>query len=75
MEKWSDINQKWPNRAIRRFLYPAPLWTGSSAVFARNILNGNLNQALNAPNTKLYDFEEEAIQNAIVSPDVVSIRY
>lgn len=71
-EKWSDINQNWPDRAIRRILYPAP-WTGSSAVFAREILNGNPNLALNATNTTLYQFEEQVIQNAIVSPDVVSI--
>ena len=71
-EKWSDINQKWPDRPIRRFLYPAP-WTGSSAVFARDILNGNANLAVNATNTKLYQFEEEVIQNAITNPDIVSI--
>ncbi|MGB3651570.1 MAG: substrate-binding domain-containing protein [Rivularia sp. (in: cyanobacteria)] len=70
--KWSDINQNWPDRPIKRFLYPAP-WTGSSAVFARDILNGNANLALNATNTKLYQFEEEVIQNALISPDIVSI--
>lgn len=70
--KWSDINQQWPDRPIRRILYPTP-WTGSSAVFARDILNGNPNLALNASNTTLYQFEEQVIQNAIVSPDIVSI--
>jgi phosphate transport system substrate-binding protein len=72
LDKWSDINQNWPDRPIQRFLFPAP-WNGSSAVFARDILNGNVNLALNATNTKLYQFEEQVIQNAIVSPDVVSI--
>ncbi|MGB3642014.1 MAG: phosphate ABC transporter substrate-binding protein, partial [Rivularia sp. (in: cyanobacteria)] len=36
-------------------------------------LNGNANLALNATNTTLYQFEEQVIQNALISPDIVSI--
>lgn len=39
----------------------------------RKILNGNVNQLLNAPNTKLYEFEEEVIQDALINADVIGI--
>ncbi|GEM_PF-4340975 len=72
LEKWSDVNKKWPSRPIKR-LVQSGQWTGSSALFVRKILNGNVNQLLNAPNTKLYEFEEEVIQDALINADVIGI--
>ena len=71
-EKWSDVNKDWPDRAIKRIVQSGK-WTGVSALFVKNILNGNLNQLLNAPNTKLFEFEEEVIQDALINPNVISI--
>jgi phosphate transport system substrate-binding protein len=71
-QKWSDVNKDWPDREIRRIVQSGK-WTGVSALFVKNILNGNLNQLLNAPNTKLFEFEEEVIQDALINPDVISM--
>ncbi|MEO1372749.1 MAG: substrate-binding domain-containing protein [Cyanobacteria bacterium J06635_10] len=71
-EKWSDVNKDWPSRAIQPVVQSGQ-WAGSSALFVRKILNGNLNQLINATNTKLYDFEEEVVQSALVNPDVIGI--
>ncbi len=63
-EKWSDVNKDWPDRAIRRNV---------ANLFVKTIFGGNAQSVLKAPNTKIYNFEEELIQDALINQDVIGL--
>ena len=71
VQKWSDVNPKWPTEVIKRIV-PEGTGTGSSVVlFAQAILKGNVSQLINAPNTIFYDFVEQLHSEALINPYMV----
>lgn len=59
-EKWSDVNPKWPNEKIQRFL-PSP---GASRLdlFAEKVLDGKDEQLENLLNTQVSDDDDFIVQ-------------
>lgn len=71
VQKWSDVNPKWPKEVIKRIV-PAGAGTGGSVdLFAQAILGGNVSQLINAPNTISYDFVEQLHSEALINPYMV----
>jgi len=71
VQKWSDVNPKWPKELIKRIV-PAGAGTGGSVdLFAQTILQGNISQLINAPNTIFYDFVEQLHSEALINPYMV----
>lgn len=71
VQKWSDVNPKWPTEVIKRIV-PAGAGTGDSVdLFAQAILKGNVSQLINAPNTIFYDFVEQLHSEALINPYMV----
>jgi phosphate transport system substrate-binding protein len=71
VQKWSDVNPKWPSEVIKRIV-PEGAGTGSSVdLFAQAILKGNVSQLINAPNTRFYDFVEQLHSEALINPYMV----
>ncbi|AFZ23579.1 ABC-type phosphate transport system, periplasmic component [Cylindrospermum stagnale PCC 7417] len=71
VEKWSDVNPKWPAELIKRIV-PAGAGTGDSVeLFAQAILKGNVSQLINAANTISYDYVEQLHSEALINPYMV----
>ncbi|MCL1469984.1 PstS family phosphate ABC transporter substrate-binding protein [Argonema antarcticum] len=71
VEKWSDVNPKWPTEVIKRII-PAGVSTGGSVdLFSQAILKGNISQIINAPNTIFYDFVEQLHSEALINPYMI----
>ncbi|CBN56607.1 hypothetical protein OSCI_3080036 [Kamptonema sp. PCC 6506] len=71
VEKWSDVNPKWPAEAIKRII-PAGVSAGGAVdLFAQAILNGNVSQIINARNTISYHFVEQLHSEALINPYMV----
>ncbi|WP_413173028.1 substrate-binding domain-containing protein [Anabaena azotica] len=71
VEKWSDVNPKWPTEVIKRIV-PAEFGTvGSVDLFAQAIFKGNVSLLINAPNTMAYEFVEQLHSEALVNPYMV----
>jgi len=71
VQKWSDVNPKWPKELIKRIV-PAGTGTGGAVdLFSQVILNGNASQLTNAPNTISYDFVEQLHSEALINPYMV----
>ncbi|MEI2580589.1 substrate-binding domain-containing protein [Scytonema sp. PRP1] len=71
VQKWSDVNPKWPPEVIKRIV-PAGAGTGGSVdLFAQAILKGNASQLINAPDTVFYDFVEQLHSEALINPYMV----
>ena len=71
VQKWSDVNPKWPSEVIKRII-PAGAGTGGSVdLFAQVILGGNVSQLISAPNTISYDFVEQLHSEALINPYMV----
>ncbi|AFY36132.1 substrate-binding domain-containing protein [Calothrix sp. PCC 7507] len=72
VQKWSDVNPKWPKELIKRII-PAGAGTGGAVdLFAQAILKGrNVSQLTNAPNTISYDFVEQLHSEALINPYMV----
>lgn len=71
VQKWSDVNPKWPKELIKRIV-PAGVGTGGAVdLFSQVILNGNASQLTNAPNTISYDFVEQLHSEALINPYMV----
>ncbi|NJK65226.1 MAG: phosphate ABC transporter substrate-binding protein [Oscillatoriales cyanobacterium RU_3_3] len=71
LQKWSDVNPKWPQEPIERIIPTGSGTGGSVDLFARAILQGNASQLINAPNTKSYDFVEQLHSEALIEPYMV----
>lgn len=71
VEKWSDVNPKWPAEAIKRFVPSGAGIGGAADLFAQAILKGNVSQLINAPNTIFYDFTEQLESEALINPYMV----
>jgi phosphate transport system substrate-binding protein len=71
VQKWSDVNPKWPSEPIKRII-PTGAGTGGAVdLFSQAILKGNVSQLTNAPNTVLYDFVEQLHSEALINPYMV----
>ncbi|MDF0555383.1 substrate-binding domain-containing protein [Kamptonema sp. UHCC 0994] len=71
VEKWSEVNPKWPTEVIKRII-PAEVSAGGSVdLFAQAIFKGNVNQLINAPNTISYDFVEQLHSEALINPYMI----
>lgn len=71
VQKWSDVNPKWPAELIKRIV-PAGSVTGDSVeLFAQAIFKGNVSQLINAPNTISYDYVEQLHSEALINPYMV----
>lgn len=71
VQKWSDVNPKWPKELIKRIV-PAGVGTGGAVdLFAQDILKGNVSQLTNAPNTTSYDFVEQLHSEALINPYMI----
>lgn len=71
VQKWSDVNPKWPPEVIKRIV-PAGVGTGGAVdLFAQAILKGNVSQLTSAPNTIFYDFVEQLHSEALINSYMV----
>lgn len=71
VQKWSDVNPKWPKELIKRII-PAGAGTGGAVdLFAQAILKGNVSQLTSAPNTIFYDFVEQLYSEALIDSYMV----
>jgi phosphate transport system substrate-binding protein len=70
VQKWSDVNPKWPQELIKRIV-PTSGTGGAVDLFAQAILQGNASQLINAPNTIFYDFVEQLHSEALINPYMV----
>lgn len=70
-EKWSDVNQKWPNEKIQRFL-ASP---GSSRLdlFIEKVLDGKDQQLLNSLNTQVTDDDDYIVQAVAANPYAITL--
>ena len=60
VEKWSDVDPKFPNEVIRRFI--PDLDSGTLDFFVEQVFAGNLEKILHTPNTKYSADDEELVQ-------------
>lgn len=72
VQKWSDVNPKWPTEVIKRIV-PSGSTGGSIDLFSRAILKGQSSQLINAPNTIFYDFAEQLHSEALINPYMVGL--
>lgn len=71
VQKWSDVNPKWPQELIKRIVPDGAGTGGAVDLFAQAILKGNVNQLTSAPNTIFYDFVEQLHSEALINPYMV----
>ena len=72
VQKWSDVNSKWPTEVIKRFA-PNGGTGGALNLFTQAILKGNASQLTNSPNTIFYDFVEPLLSEALINPYMVGL--
>lgn len=72
VQKWSDVNPKWPTELIKRIV-PSGGTGGSVNLFTQAILKGQSSQLINAPNTIFYDFAEQLHSEASIDPYMVGL--
>ncbi len=71
VQKWSDVNPKWPKELIKRII-PAGATTGGSVdLLSQAIFQGNVSQLTNAPNTVFYEFVEQLHSEALINPYMI----
>ncbi|MBD2525718.1 substrate-binding domain-containing protein [Nostoc sp. FACHB-133] len=71
VQKWSDINPKWPQELIKHIIPEGAGTGGAVDLFAQAILKGNFSQLTSAPNTISYDFVEQLYSEALINPYIV----
>lgn len=71
VQKWSDVNPKWPQELIKRIVPEGAGTGGAVDLFAKAILKGNFSQLTSAPNTISYDFVEQLYSEALINPYMV----
>lgn len=72
-QKWSDVNPKWPQELIKRFIPKGAGTGGSVHLLAKTILKENVSQIINAPHTISYDFVEQLYSEALINSYMIGV--
>ncbi|AFZ21296.1 substrate-binding domain-containing protein [Allocoleopsis franciscana] len=73
VEKWSDVNPKWPKELIKRFVPKGAGTGGAVHLLSQAILKGNISQIIDTPNTISYDFVEQLHSEALINSYMIGV--
>jgi phosphate transport system substrate-binding protein len=68
-ELWSDVNPDWPDQPIQRMIYSST--TDIFKLFVNNVLDGNADLLLKAPNTRVIQSSDQITEEASTNPDAI----